>query len=364
MAATLIAGASAAATSVAIPTHQVGDLLVVCAYRGSTATVPTVPTAGGTVPTWGAIDSASGSSNAIITRAAVATATNHTTGTWTNANEIAVLVIRGQDTTWLGGHAVSAGSGGSSGGANIASASTTLTDSTGSSLLLYFWGIRSASSWGSAPAGQTRATTSDRLVCNTKDDSTSDGSLNQGVTTPTSQSYRSAIIEVLAPPSNVDLDRAVSETVTLTDATGQTTARARNASDSATLADVAAFTPGFARTASDGVTLADAAARSALAFSRAAADGTVLADVAVVSALQASVAVSEAITLGDVASADVGGDLTRPVSETLALADAATVTVTLGRTATDELGLADVAATDDGSDVGAGTRAALSFYGR
>jgi hypothetical protein len=89
--ASVVAQASAAATSVAIPTHQVGDLIVVSA-RGTVA--PSVPAAGGTVPAWTTIQSSAQFSIALTVVAFVATATNHTTGTFTNATHIGVLVLR------------------------------------------------------------------------------------------------------------------------------------------------------------------------------------------------------------------------------------------------------------------------------
>lgn len=90
-----INSASAAATSVAIPTHRVGDLIIVFAYRNGNNTAPTQPAAGGTVPTWNTISSSGGNLNSSIISYAFATATNTTTGTWTNATQIHVLIYRG-----------------------------------------------------------------------------------------------------------------------------------------------------------------------------------------------------------------------------------------------------------------------------
>jgi len=85
--------ASAAATSVAIPAHQPGDLICVFVRRASN-TWPTVPTAGGTVPSW--LPTQFGGANTLSMGGwyAVATASNHTTGAWTNADQIIVLVLR------------------------------------------------------------------------------------------------------------------------------------------------------------------------------------------------------------------------------------------------------------------------------
>ena len=57
----VIVGADAAASnSVTIPTHLVGDLIIIFAYRGNNNAIPTKPTAGGGVPTWTDIDASSG----------------------------------------------------------------------------------------------------------------------------------------------------------------------------------------------------------------------------------------------------------------------------------------------------------------
>lgn len=85
----------AAATTVTIPAHQVGDLILIFAYRDGSNTVPTAPTAGGTVPTWTQIGSSGGNTNSSRFHYATATATNTTSGTWTSATELICLVYRG-----------------------------------------------------------------------------------------------------------------------------------------------------------------------------------------------------------------------------------------------------------------------------
>lgn len=89
--ASVVGQASAAATSVAIPAHQPGDLILVSA-RGTVA--PSVPAAGGTVPAWTTLQSSAQFSIALTTVSFVATASNHTTGVFTNATHIGVVVIR------------------------------------------------------------------------------------------------------------------------------------------------------------------------------------------------------------------------------------------------------------------------------
>ena len=95
MTVSFVGAQGAAATTVTIPAHQVGDLILIFAYRDGSNTVPTAPTAGGTVPTWTQIGSSGGNTNSSRFHHATATATNTTSGTWTNATELICLVYRG-----------------------------------------------------------------------------------------------------------------------------------------------------------------------------------------------------------------------------------------------------------------------------
>lgn len=87
-------GTFAAGTSLSIPTHRPGDLILLFAYRSTSNLAITVPSASATVPTW----TTGGTSNANATYSvfayAFATISAHTSGTWTNANIIQVVVIR------------------------------------------------------------------------------------------------------------------------------------------------------------------------------------------------------------------------------------------------------------------------------
>ncbi len=95
MTVSFVGAQGAAATTVTIPAHQVGDLILIFAYRDGSNAVPTAPTAGGTVPTWTQIGSSGGNTNSSRFHYATATATNTTSGTWTNATELICLVYRG-----------------------------------------------------------------------------------------------------------------------------------------------------------------------------------------------------------------------------------------------------------------------------
>lgn len=97
-------GSNTSTTStIAIPAHQAGDIIVVTAFRRE-IDVPTsifAPSAGGTVPTWNALGWIWGFAPTgtwtvgFLGCYAVATGSNMTSGTWTNATNMAVNVFRG-----------------------------------------------------------------------------------------------------------------------------------------------------------------------------------------------------------------------------------------------------------------------------
>lgn len=95
MTVSFIGAQGAAAATVTIPAHQVGDLILIFAYRDGSNTPPTTPTAGGTVPTWVSIGSTGANTNSSSLFRFTATATTTTSGTWTGATELICVVYRG-----------------------------------------------------------------------------------------------------------------------------------------------------------------------------------------------------------------------------------------------------------------------------
>lgn len=189
------------ATSVTIPTHAVGDLIVIFARKGNG--LPSIPSSGGTVPAWSAIDTSSSSYAGCRTARFIATATNHTSGTWTGADGMIAVVLRNAKASGpIGGHALSA----QGATANTCPGATiTLSEDDGTSIILKFYGYgdaaNSVTSISSAPSGHTRQVTGTysankvALCLNTKDSSTSDSATAQ----PSSTSCWSwgASVEVL-----------------------------------------------------------------------------------------------------------------------------------------------------------------------
>ncbi|CPT00642.1 Bacteriophage protein [Mycobacteroides abscessus subsp. abscessus] len=187
-------------SSVSIPAHQVGDLIVLCVFD-SQNTAPTKPSAGGTVPNWNYIDNpnTAAGQGAVATAWFKATATNTTSGTWTWAEQMIAVVVRGtMPASPIGGHAAVGGA-----AVNVTAPAVTLAHTDGSSILLHFHATAflNASGWSPAPAGYTRRivagpSSSRSMVLNTKDTTTTDGSVTQ----PDGSSgwaYAAATVEII-----------------------------------------------------------------------------------------------------------------------------------------------------------------------
>ena len=195
MAATVKGTANAAlATSITLPAHAVGDLIVIFGYINGLNSAPTAPSASGTVPTWTLVQGGGGSSNGSGVWYHVATATNHTSGTWGSTGLIAAVIEGVSTASPIGGFAQLSVNGSSTAPAITQS----VTD--GSSCLLYFHGHRSnVTSFGAAPTGFTRqaaALGSSGICLNTKNNTTSDGASTQ--TDNGNGGSRGQTIEILA----------------------------------------------------------------------------------------------------------------------------------------------------------------------
>ncbi|OBK92401.1 hypothetical protein A5646_03425 [Mycobacterium sp. 1245499.0] len=192
-----------AANSIALPTHQVGDLIIIFAFTNGTTTPPTPPAASGTVPAWVQVDAQAGNSCAASVYEFVATATNHTSGTWTApaTAAMAAVVLRYEDrlaAAPYGGHGLAASAATTT---SIATPAITQNKVDGTSKLLYMYAHRNMSGWDAAPTGSTRITAAANIagVCiNSKNDSTSDGAIVQTMTGLSSTGCMGACLEILA----------------------------------------------------------------------------------------------------------------------------------------------------------------------
>lgn len=210
MALSRVGGSSAASTSIAIPAHVAGDLIVIWAFRDGSTTPPTKPTAGGTVPSFTTVDGPTGANScSAICAWAFATGTTDTSGTWTNATGISVEVWRGADANSpIGGHAQSGASVAS--GANIVIPAITLQDPTGASAILAFAGHRNVTAWNAPPAGYTqRSQVATEVEAVTKDTTTSDGTFNVTCTASATGGARMEQLEIVASFGNRVSQQAV-----------------------------------------------------------------------------------------------------------------------------------------------------------
>lgn len=209
---TITGANSSATTSVTIPSHNIGDMLVIFAFKDSGLSAPTKPGASGTVPAWVTIDDPGASNGcAGYTSYFIATATNTTSGTWTNATGMAAVVLSGVEQFLpIGGHALSGGS-----ATNSATApAITMTTPSGTGAVLEFYGSVNASAWGAAPSGYVSLTSTGEVCCNNKSDTTSDGSIAQ-TNTATSGGYQGATVEIV-PTGKSPLDSPVGYNSALT----------------------------------------------------------------------------------------------------------------------------------------------------
>jgi len=199
----LVGSGGAVATSVTIPAHRPGDLIVMFAKASAQNTQPSPPAASGTVPAW-QLKAQSVYSSTFFGMSAVycclATATNHTSGTWTNTTGMMVAVVR--KAASIGGIAGSTGQI----GAPWTAPTVNLFKSNTTSLVLHFYswgdGSNTTPTISAAPTGYTRQfdtkTSLVGLALNTKNVTASAPAIAQ--TTGTGAVWASHIsVEVWAP---------------------------------------------------------------------------------------------------------------------------------------------------------------------
>lgn len=85
---TLVGTATASATTVTPPTHQAGDIIIIFAFRRGSTTPPSLPAG------WTSVLAKSGSTVSGRLGYLIATGTNDSSGTWTNATELTCHIYR------------------------------------------------------------------------------------------------------------------------------------------------------------------------------------------------------------------------------------------------------------------------------
>jgi hypothetical protein len=171
-------GVNGGTNSVTLPSHNVGDIIVIAAFTGTSNTPATKPVASGTVPAWNIIYNTTGTNGCAFTVAYfVATATNHTSGLWLGASvEMAAVVLTGQGPTPIGGLAVATSASTSAPSAPA----VTLSQTDATSALLEFYESSATGTWAAAPTGYTqRLSVTSGFCVNTKNTTTSDGAIAQ-----------------------------------------------------------------------------------------------------------------------------------------------------------------------------------------
>jgi hypothetical protein len=91
---TRVSSSIAEGTSMTIPTHNPGDLIICFAFRDGSTTNPTIGT--GSPTTWTSITNTTDGTSCSVSMAWKRAATSaETTGTWTNASGLIIVVYRG-----------------------------------------------------------------------------------------------------------------------------------------------------------------------------------------------------------------------------------------------------------------------------
>lgn len=193
--------------TITLPSHNIGDVIVLIAGQSASLTPPSAPAAGGTVPTWNTITANTGSNYGTINLSirsgyAIATATNHTSGTWTGADRMLAVCLSGVNLSDpIGGAAEADGGSNTLSGTCLAPA-ITLSDTTGDSVLLHFFFLANAgSSWVAAPSGYTDRQSTIPLALLTKNTTTTSPSIRWSSSTGT-RPGRGGSIEIKATKPN------------------------------------------------------------------------------------------------------------------------------------------------------------------
>lgn len=142
-------GAATGTTSATLPSFNPGDIAIVFAYRDGNTTPPSLPTG------WDNILNGGGSTNSGRSGSRVLQSGDTTTGTWTNATSVVVLVYRATDgTASIGASARQSGA-----STTITYPAITLQDAGGNSWGVRFAGHRSTNvAIDTAPSGFTNRT--------------------------------------------------------------------------------------------------------------------------------------------------------------------------------------------------------------
>jgi len=205
-------GAATGTTSATLPAHVAGDVLLAFAHRDGNTTAPSLPAG------WTDLGSSGANVNSSRIGYKVAAGSSETSGTWTNATGLVVLVYRGCNTTDPIGGVV----GGGSSSLVVAYPALTLQVTDGTSWVAAVAGHRSVDIVGLAgpPAGLTnRAYQQDATATIVGHDTAAGVSSWAGASdtvTGTSGGWRSWSVELLAAATGGTDATATGTTITAT----------------------------------------------------------------------------------------------------------------------------------------------------
>lgn len=192
MAISYVGAASAAATSLTLPTHQAGDLLLLFAYRSGSTSPPTIPSG------WTAISQGGNNNNSAVLAYRLAAGAGTASGTWTNATHISSTAYRSSTGT------LEVGAEGADGGSSdtLTYSGLTLQDPDNSSWVAAFSAHRQATNVETVPTGMTNRTstaTSGESAAHDTNGTVTTWTAQTVVVSPSSggtQGWRTAVVEI------------------------------------------------------------------------------------------------------------------------------------------------------------------------
>lgn len=190
---------AATGTTVALPAHTAGDLIVVFAQNHNTLTAaaPTIPAAVGTVAAWNTLYKNSNSEGVPIHVGwFLATGTGHTCGTWTGANGVSAVVVTNVNQTDPIGSAGGVKSISTGGSSPVIPA---LEEPGTSAILCYYAVAYSSGGFGAPPAGYTKHFSDARVCINSALDTNAYKPVPMPHTSGLSLTWRDVAFEVKAP---------------------------------------------------------------------------------------------------------------------------------------------------------------------
>jgi hypothetical protein len=198
-----VGDAEAAAATVNLPAFTAGDVAVVFAYRNNNATAPSLPAG------WTGLQNGGANTNSFRTGYRILVGGDTTTGTWTNATHIQVIILRGNNPTVPYGALAQANGAGNT--LTAPALSLQHTDGT---------------SWVIAFAGSKATDANTKTLAGTTDEASTQGALNLATgravsswaggnysATVNASGNEMAVVEILASGSYVRATQAYMEVV-------------------------------------------------------------------------------------------------------------------------------------------------------